>query len=419
MGKTRNHNLIFIATVLYYAGSYIAETIPGGQLILVVAIGLMAFAILSTTGGKIPVKNSGFILYTLIFLLFCVSSRLWAEDPSLSVNKINGLIFIFIGMIIIHLSYLGYTSVEDLLKAIMYGGYLVVLYAFFRYGLGGIIRLAANDARITNDLFNANTIGMCSAYALVINIYFIFYEHLHFRDILMLPAIVLLVVSQSRKAILIVALGVIGIYILRNLNKKHFGFSVLKLLGGILILGLVFISISRLAFMQPIMNRLTEILEMLAGRGTRSNNSAWIRFAYIDLGIELFKRNPLLGIGIGNANIYTQLYYHHNHYLHNNYVELLACGGITGFLIYYSMHLYLIKNYVKFRKFRDKEYDICLVLLILNIIVDYGVVSYYDKANFLFLFVFWLKIKAIREQYGSVKSETSTRNEAIHRGVLS
>ena len=148
MGNTRKHNLIFIATVLYYAGSYIAETIPGGQLILVFAIGLMSFTIFSTTGGKIPVKNSGFIVYTLVFLLFCVASRLWAEDPSLSVNKINGLIFILIGMIIIHLSYLGYTSVEELLKAIMYGGYLVIIYAFFRYRLGGIIRLAANDARI-------------------------------------------------------------------------------------------------------------------------------------------------------------------------------------------------------------------------------------------------------------------------------
>ena len=83
------------------------------------------------------------------------------------------------------------------------------------------------------------------------------------------------------------------------------------------------------------------------------------------------------------------------------------------------MHLYLIKNYVKFRRFRDKEYDICLVLLILNLIVDYGVVSYYDKANCLFLFVFWLKIKAMREQYGSGKRGTSTFNEAIRRGVLS
>ena len=386
---------------------------------MVFAIGLMAFAFFSTTGGKVPVNNNGFITYILVFLLFCVASRLWAEDPSLSTNKINGLLFIFVGMISVHLSFWGYTTIEDLLKAIMYGGYLVILYTFLRYGLGGIIRLAANDVRITNDLFNANTIGMCAAYALVINIYFVFYEHLKLRDIFMLPAFVLLIVSQSRKAIIIVALGVVGIFILRNLNKKSFGLSFLKLLGGLLALGILFVAISRLAFMQPIMNRLTEILEMLAGTGTRSTNSAWIRFAYIDLGIELFKHNPILGIGIGNANIYTQLYYHHNHYLHNNYVELLSCGGIIGFIIYYSMHLYLVINYFKYRKFRDREYDICLVLLISNLVIDYGIVSYYDKANYLFLFVLWLKIKAMQERCGPAKRGKRALSEVVRRGVSS
>lgn len=421
MMRAKNHNLIFFSTILYYAGSYIAGTIYAGQLILVLAVGLMAIAVFSNTGGKIPIRNSGFIKYILVFLLFCIASRLWAEDPSLSGNKINGLIFILIGMIIINLCYLGYTCVEDLLKAIMYGGYIVVLFAFFRYGLGGIIRLAANDVRMTNDLLNANALGMCAAYALVLNFFFIFYEHIRFRDLLMLPAIVLLIVSQSRKAIVIVALGVIAIYILRNFNKSNFGLTVLKLLGGLILLAAVFVVISRFSFMQPIVKRLNEILEMFAGRGTRSNNSAWIRFAYIDLGIELFKRNPLLGIGIGNANIYTQMYYHHNHYLHNNYVELLACGGIIGFLIYYSMHLYLLFNFIKYRNYHDKEYDICLVLLMLNLIIDYGIVTYYDKANYLFLFVIWLKIKAMREQYGKKKIsiQYSRANKIKKREVLS
>ena len=409
MEKLPNQDLVFFSTVLYYAGSYIAVTIPGGQLILVLAIGLMAFAVLSNTGGKIPVKNIGFITYILIFLLFCAASRLWAEDPSLSVNKINGLIFVFIGMVIIHLSYINYMSVNDLLKAIMYGGYIVVLYAFMRYGFGGIIRLALNETRITNDLLNGNSLGMCSAYSILINVCFIVHEHIKFRDILLLPAIVLLVVSQSRKAIIIVALGVIGHFILRNLNKKNFGLSLLKLLGGLVLLGVIFVIVSRFPFMQPIIRRLNEILEMLSGSGKRANNSAWIRFAYVDLGIKLFKSHPLLGIGIGNANIYTQMYYGHNHYLHNNYVELLACGGIVGFLIYYSMHFYLLVNYIRYRKFHDGEYDICFVLLILNIIVDYGIVSYYDKANFLFLFVFWLKIKAMQEQYGALRKGSRYR----------
>ena len=171
--------------------------------------------------------------------------------------------------------------------------------------------------------------------------------------------------------------------------------------------------------MKPIMKRLKEILEMLAGTGTRADNSAWLRFAYINLGIDLFKKNPLLGIGIGNANIYTQLYYHHNHYLHNNYIELLACGGIVGFVIYYSMHLYLLINYFKYRKYRDRDYDICLILLLLNLIVDCGVVSYYDKVNYLFLFLLWQKIKSMQQQHKASKREVGLLHEGKHRGVVS
>ena len=411
MIKVKKHNLIILSTMLYYVGSYIAGTLPGGQLILVLPVGLMAFTVFTKTSGRLPVKNSGFVFYVLSFLLFCIASRLWAEDPSLSVNKINGLFFIFIGMIIIHFCYFEYKSIESVLKAIMYGGYLVVIYAFCRMGSSGIIRLVTSNARITNEFFNVNTIGMCAAYALVINIYFIFYEHLKIRDLLMLPAAVLLIVSQSRKAIIIVVLGIIGIYVLRNITKKNFGLSLLKLVLGVVLLGIAFYLIARLPIMQPIIKRLNDILDMFSGTGNRATNSSWIRFAYIDLGIELFKKNPLLGIGIGNANIYTQMYYHHNHYLHNNYVELLACGGIIGFVIYYAMHLYLIVNYIKYRKYRDREYDICLILLILNLIIDYGVVSYYDKANFLFLFIFWLKIKAMQEQYGK-------RNEPIKHNSI-
>ena len=130
---------------------------------------------------------------------------------------------------------------------------------------------------------------------------------------------------------------------------------------------------------------------MVLGNGTRGQNSAWIRFAYTELGLKLFKENPILGIGIGNANLYTQMYYGNNHYLHNNYVELLACGGIVGFTIYYSIWIYLLITFIRYRKFREKEYDICLILFLINLILDYGAVSYYDKSRYVFLLLYWMK----------------------------
>lgn len=405
MNVTKNRKLIFAATIIYYAGAYIGETIRGGQLIIVFALALMLVGMLSYTGGKLRIGTMRFNGYILVFLLFCAASRLWAVDSSLAVTKVNRLLFILVEMILIHMCFEHTFSIEDMLKAIMYGGYIVVLYAFVRYGFRGIVQMVANDIRLTNELFNANSLGMCAAYSMVINIYYVFYDRIKLRDILMLPAAVLLVASQSRKAILIIILGVIGIILLKNLKNRQFGVSVLKVVAVLGVIALVLFGLSRLPALQPTVKRVSDVIDAIAGRGTRASNSAWIRFAYIELGKKLFKENPVLGIGIGNANIYTRMYYGNNHYLHNNYIELLACGGLIGFIIYYSMHLHLLVGFFRLWKHRDRVYDIMLVLLIIVLIVDYGMVSYYNRTNYLFLYMIWNYVTLTKKQLMNGKTE--------------
>ena len=179
-----------------------------------------------------------------------------------------------------------------------------------------------------------------------------------------------------------------GISNLEDISKK-----ILKIVGSLLLVSFAFIAVSQMPFMKPVLSRFDDIFEMLQGNGKRGLNDAWIRFAYVDLGIQIFKQHPILGIGIANANIYTQLYYGHDHYLHNNFVELLACGGVVGFIIYYSMHLYLLANFWRCKKHFDAEYRLCFLLLIINLIVDYGLVSYYDPVKYIMLYIMWKKIK--------------------------
>lgn len=410
MKTTKAEKLIYFALIMYYAGSFVANTIPRGQFIPVLAIGLMLLAHLARTQGRIRTRNVRFIFYLVVFLLFCLSSMLWAQRPSLAVSKVNGIAFITVAMFVIGICHCERFELQEFLKAIMYGGYIVVIYTFFRYGIGGILRLAADDTRITNDLFNANTLGMCAAYSIVLNIYFMLNERIKFRDVLIIPAVVLEAVTQSRKAIIIVALGVVGLVVLKNLKKKDFGKSLLRVFAGLVAIALLFVVISRFRFMQSAIKRMTEIFDMLAGRGARTNNSAWLRFAYTKLGIQLFREHPILGIGIGNANIYTQLYYGHNHYLHNNYAELLACGGLLGFIVYYSMHIFLLRGYIRNWKYRNNDYDICLLLMLLIIIVDYGMVSYYSRTNYFYLFMIWRYAREMRQGVGQQVEESGLRS---------
>ena len=409
----KKNKIIFFLTMLYYSGSYISETIQNGQIILVIILGVMGIYSFIEAKGKFVIQIGWFVKYILIFLVFCVASMLWAQDPELIIPKRDALLFILVAMIVIQYCHLYDTDIDDCIKAIMYGGYFFIIYIFLRYGISGVINLVSDNMRISSELLNSNAIGMCAAYSIVINLYYIVYKKMTLRDVLMIPALIITIVSRSRKAIILIALGAIGVYILKNLKKKGFGVFLLKVLGGIVASILFILAISRLPFMQPIIGRLEDVWEMILGDGTRSNNSAWIRFAYTNLGVEIFKENPITGIGIGNANIYTQAAYGHNHYLHNNFVELLACGGIVGFLLHYSMHLYLVRNLIKYWNYRDREYDICLILLIAVLVMDFGVVSYYSRTHYLVLFSIWKKIKCLQKMETGINTYTYDDFETV------
>ena len=110
-----------------------------------------------------------------------------------------------------------------------------------------------------------------------------------------------------------------------------------------------------------------------------------IRMSLAQLGIQLFQQHPIIGIGIDNPRLYTYGVVGETYYLHNNFVEILSSGGVIGAVLYYWIYVRLIISYIKRRNFDDPQYCFCLVLLILLLIMDYGMVSYYSKSTYIFL----------------------------------
>jgi len=121
----------------------------------------------------------------------------------------------------------------------------------------------------------------------------------------------------------------------------------------------------------------------------------------VEIGLKTFLDHPLFGIGIGNSRELTVVYLGWETYLHNNFVELLASGGIVGFLLYYAMYLYLISVFWRCRKQYNEEYAICLTLLLVLLVLDFGRVSYYTKTQYVFLMVMFLETDVLRK--GTVK----------------
>jgi len=262
MLKLRTKEIVFITGLLYFFAIYVENSMPGGQLLIVLPLGIMCLVNWKKEGSKIKIATPYFLLHIVIVMLFCLCSKLWAENPNLSTTKINALVFIFIAMFIVSNSLSKYMDIEGLLEIFMYGGHFVIIYCFLRYGIGNIIDMLGEGERISNELLNANSIGMCAAYAIVINLYFVIYDRLRLRDVLMIPSIIILLVSQSRKALIVTVLGLVGIYILKNVGKKFSVNTVLKFIIGLLALIFILYMLAQLPFFEPYMHELKNFLHM-------------------------------------------------------------------------------------------------------------------------------------------------------------
>ncbi len=399
--KITKENLYWFGVMMYIALINIADAIPGGTILHFATLLLVVISQIMKGHGKLRVYFSGLHLFVICFTLFCFSSMLWADYPQYTVSKAIGVLVNACVVSIISLGAEELNDIEKLLKVAMYGFYLAVIAAIVFFGPSQLISIMKNSDRISGDSsIDRNSIGMTAAYAIVINAYILIYKkNLHFTDLLSVPALFLIIATGSRKALLIVVGGIMAIFLLKNWSNRSKILSALKILAVMALIVLLLIPISQLPIFSNMMDRMNDIITALNGTNYVRGNTAWLRLEYISLGMSLFRENPILGIGIGNANVYTQATYGHFHYLHNNYVELLACGGLTGAVIYYSIYAYILWTFWKCRKYRNEQYDICLIILLVRLVMDYGLVSFYGKLSYIFLILFWFKAMQLKAQY--------------------
>ena len=130
---------------------------------------------------------------------------------------------------------------------------------------------------------------------------------------------------------------------------------------------------------------------MITGVGD-IDHSAQVREEMVDLGLSIFKDNPIFGIGIGCAHVFTLQRIGHDCYLHNNYAEMLANGGIVGTFLFYRIYWCIVNNIRKNKIYTSSEGKILLILLFALLISEMGLVSYYSKLYYFFFMVFYLFI---------------------------
>lgn len=358
---------------------------------VVICCGLLFCIMAYKNRGRIRIPITMFHLMVMLFALFCFLSSIWATNGVESRSKAISIVEILCCMTIVFWRYCDSESPIDILSVIMWSSVVVTLYSLYYYGISHFLAMASGSVRIGNDYANSNVIGMWAAISAILFIYFILNYGMKLKYIAVIMPIILVAFSQSRTAFLVLIIGIILVIFFRYRENKSFFKGVLRISAAVLIIVAIIFFISQFQVFSGLNGRIQSLIDYSQGKSVREG-SVIQRELYIQAGWEQFLKTPILGVGIGNTSQITMAVTGHSTYLHNNFVELLASGGIIGFGIYYGIILYLIIKLTPFALKKDSFSDACLVILIIHTIADYGTVSYYNKGTYFILVGCFLQV---------------------------
>ena len=405
--KRFSEKLIWLLVTFLFSSFIIFDTKSFISLILIGITVIILLLDIYQNKGKIIFKIESFHILVLFFALFCFTSSLWGIRSGAAIQKGVTIVEILICMSIIYMHYAKGNTIKPLVSSIMWAGYVVVIYAIVFYGLNTIKTIISAGERLDNSFSNINSIGMLASIAIIITIYRILFltKKITIDNIFIVPCIVMVAASGSRKALIMVVFGIFYIVIAKYSSKNILKNIFIWIVLGI-ILFFIFYWASTLPMFEGIIGRMESLTNLLKGSG-KYDYSAWLRQQFIKIGMSQFYQHPVTGIGIGSSGSVLLNIMGEDTYFHNNYVELLACGGVIGTIVYYNIYYYLIKNLIKNRKnIKDKYFSLCMILIILLLFMDYANVTYFSKTQYFYFMMLFLEVKFLKSKKDVILNES-------------
>lgn len=220
-------NLIWILTVFILVAYLVFETYTWGRYAYLGASVVILLLSAFLHRGRIRIRAVPYYGFMLLFICYTAASSLWALNMADSVDKAVTLTLILFCNMMLYVHYQYEDNVEKLLRAVMWAGYIVAIYAIAFYGLDTIM-LATAGQQVGNEFSNINTIGMTAAIACVIQTHEILYKTSRRSVVFMIPCIVVIAATQSRKSLVLLGLGIFLVYLLKNRESKNVLTRVMK-----------------------------------------------------------------------------------------------------------------------------------------------------------------------------------------------
>ena len=384
--------LLFVASVFVFAGS------PDTVRISNIAFLIFAFVVLLCVGINnwvVAYDDINFGVY-LPFAAYSVLSVLIAINRSLAFQKLETVLLLVAMAVLINLCIKPeIKNINFLLVCIMIGGLGVALMVLTEYGVSGIIDGILHGNRIGKDILQLNYLGRSTYYTSAIAFYLAYYKRHKWLYLVFALTTLVTLASGSRQSQLALLIVLVLLFTMKGISVNWTN-AVIK----ILLLLVCLIIVWNLPWLDAVRERMYSGLIVMYTRENATDGDS-DRFQMIVFGLETFVKNPVWGIGLGNIReVVGGTVLSDRGYLHNNYAELLACGGLLGFCSYYYIYLKLFvktRRIVKVSGWSD-ELIICFALLIAQLELEFFGVYYYSKVQYLLFALAFLVVRCISQK---------------------
>lgn len=342
-----------------------------------ILIGLMLGKIIASHDFKLPVH----LLIFLPFVIYNFVSCLWSRDLGGTIVRSVTVLEVFV-LQVIATWYLERTGeISDYILGIAVAGIIIALYVVNTYGISRLQSMISDDLRVGGEVVNENTLAIFLALSAVI----LFFKYIEAKNILYIVIFVILVVlnviTGSKKGLIDLVVGIALVLFFASVNDNEKRNKFIKWFT--IIIGIVVVTyfVWQLPIFDIVRERFDLMFGFLGGTSAKIDYSTRERQQMIEEGLKQFHETPILGIGIGATSYITMQFLGRATYLHNNYVELLASGGLIGTLLYYVPILKVgVENWKNRKKSIANQFGFIIVVII--IINDFAAVQYFSKISY-------------------------------------